>query len=61
MVFTTGQAIYKVVVGIIWSDPVKFSNFVPCVGRCTYLMSFIRRAVSLMAGSEIVEIVYQKK
>lgn len=55
-VFTADQAIYKVVIDIIWNDQDHFSDFVPRLGGMHTLMSFIGCVGTLMAGSGLLEI-----
>lgn len=50
-VFTADQQLYRVVLDIVWSDPVCWTDFIPCIGGMHWLMSFIGCAGELMSNS----------
>ena len=53
-VFTADQQLYRVVLDVIWTDPERFSNFVPRIGGMHWVMSFIGSIGILMQNSGLL-------
>ena len=55
-VFTADQQLYRVVLDIIWTNPQRFSNFIPRIGGMHWLMSFVGSVAVLMKNSGLQKI-----
>ena len=50
-VFTADQQLYRVILDVFWTNPQRFSNFIPRIGGMHWLMSFVGSVVVLMENS----------
>ena len=50
-VFTCDQQLYRVIMDIIWEDPVRWKHFYPRIGGMHWLMSFVGAVGKLMKNS----------
>ena len=50
-VFTADQQLYRVILDMFWTNPQRFSNFIPRIGGIHWLMSFVGSVGFLMENS----------
>ena len=50
-IFTADQQLYCVILGIIWTNPQRFSKFIRWISRIHWVMSFISSLGVLMENS----------
>ena len=52
-VFTADQQLYCVILDIFWTNPLRFSNFIPRIDGMHWLMSFVGSVGFLMENSSL--------
>ncbi len=56
VIYTADQQLYKVACQIIWSDPEKFTSFIPRLGGMHFLMSFVGTVGANAADTGLTEV-----
>jgi len=56
LIFTADQQLYKVIIDILFHEPLYFKSVIPVLGGMHTLMNFIHATAIIMAGSGMKEV-----